>query len=329
MADEPSHEVLATRIAEIKTQLSQAEIGKSVSTAAVSVRLTDIDLTLAAMKKDIADIHKEVTKAPVVEWLEAAGFNGFAAGLEKLINEKEGFLTYMPYFLSAAVGLIIPAIGVILTNRIMKLQRDLQQFDFSTRTIDPTRQIRATSADGMSITRQNRDDVENREDAAAGGLGALPQNANFDNLRDQLSQLNPHLATFNQHAPDFTTNFRKLPSERAAKKAGEGIKRVAEALTGVDHSNMTPIAKGIQKIKDAMEGLKPREVEKVAKATRKLNDAMEGFDPKNLPKANKVDGLATKMSELATATGTLRTKFEGLRGTIQSLDQEIGAASSA
>ncbi|WP_370414399.1 hypothetical protein [Streptomyces fradiae] len=329
MADEPSHEVLATRIAEIKTLIAQAQIGKSVSAVLVNTKMDSIETTLTSMKSDIADIHKEVTKAPVVEWLEAAGFNGFAAGLEKLINEKEGFWTYIPYFASAAVGLIIPAIGVILTNRIVKLQRDLQQFDFSTRSIDPNRQIRATSADGMSITRQNRTDVENREDAAGGGLAALPQNANFDNLRSQLSQLNPHLETFNRHAPDFTTNFRKLPSERAAKKAGEGIKRVAEAIVGVDHTNMTPIAKGIQKIKDAMDGLKPREVEKVAKATGKLKDAMEGFDPKNLPKANKVDGLATKMGELATATGTLRTKFESLRGTIQSLDQEIGAASSA
>ncbi|XIE79781.1 hypothetical protein AB6O49_20835 [Streptomyces sp. SBR177] len=281
------------------------------------------------------EMHKELVKNPVTEYFEAGGFDGIAAGIEKLY-EGESLMTALKYWGSNFVGVLAAAVlgvvGLYLAGRFNGIQRQLQQLlNFRDRHL-PRDQRRISALDENGDLRmQNRGDVEARERrlAGGGGLADLPQNANFDNLRTQLSELNPHLGTFNQRAPDFTKNFRKLPSERKATKAGEGIKRVAEALTGVDHSNMTPIAKGIQKIKDAMEGLKPREVEKVAKATRKLNDAMEGFDPKNLPKANKVDGLATKMSELATATGTLRTKFEGLRGTIQSLDQEIGAASSA
>ncbi|MEV6326395.1 hypothetical protein [Streptomyces sp. NPDC051909] len=285
------------------------------------------------------EMHKELVKNPVTEYLEAGGFDGIAAGVEKLY-EGESLMTALKYWGSNFVGVLAAAVlgvvGIYLAGRFSDIQRTLQQLvNIRDRHLPrDQRRILAFNENG-DVRPQNRLDVEARERRVANGgtsladLPSSPDIARVGPLREQLEKLNAELLTFNNRAPSFFSSFRKLPSERAAKKAGEGIKRVAEALTGVDHTNMAPIAKGIQKIKDAMAGLKPREVEKVAKATGKLNTAMDGFDPKNLPKANKIDGLATKMGELATATGTLRTKFQELRGTVQSLDQELGTPSSA
>lgn len=269
--------------------------------------------------KQIGDIHEEATKKPLTEWLEAAGLDGVAAGVEK-IYEGKNFGVVWPYFASAFVGLAIPAIGLLLAAQSINIVRNVTEKLFGW--------VVANNENG-GWSRQNRQDVERRERRVFNGgtsLADLPPDANFDGLRNQLQQLNPELLKFNNRAPSFIREFRKLPTESKATKAAEGVKRIAEAISGVNHAEMRPVAEGVNKINNSMRNADPRKVEKVAKAVGKLKTSMVGFDATKLPKASDLQGTDTQMNNLATATGNLRTKLREFASTVRDLDQLIGTA---
>ncbi|MGW2202196.1 hypothetical protein [Streptomyces sp. NPDC001774] len=271
--------------------------------------------------KRFAEMHEELIKAPWSEWMEAAGLDGFAAAVEK-ISEGKDFWTVLPYAIGAFVGLAVPALAVYLGGKFNQFSRDFRE------AISRDGLIRGYDANG-DLTRQNRQDIEARERRVANGgtsLADIPETANFDNLRNQLTTLNPHLEKFNDLAPAFIREFRKLPSESKATKAANGVKKIAEAVAQVEHTTMQPVATGIGAIKDAVATADPRKITKVAQAVGKLKGAMDGFEPTRLPDATNIQGSADAMKNLARETGTLRTKLREFASTVRTLDDVIGTA---
>ncbi|MEE1817466.1 hypothetical protein PUR59_20870 [Streptomyces sp. SP18ES09] len=328
---EVTTEDLSVQIAGLNHKLRIVDGGWLPSTEWLKVKLAPLDL-LADMKAKIEDVHKEVVKNPVSEYWEAAGFDGIAAGIEKLY-EGEGLGTALKYWLSNGAGafaaVLVGGIGVYLTGKFVSLRRDMQEL-ISRLPGGTPGMIRGYDEHG-NVTRQTRDDIERRERRVANGgtsLADLPGSAataQIGPLRDQLENLNKEVLKFNNRAPAFLQSFRKLPTEAKAEKAAKGVERIATAIAGVDHTRMQPVAEGVNKINNAMRNADPKKVEKVARATDKLKTAMLGFNPAKIPKAADIRGTDTAMTNLAAATGTLRTKFNELRLTVQSLDQQLGA----
>ncbi|MEU7038070.1 hypothetical protein ABZ958_30945 [Streptomyces sp. NPDC046237] len=311
---------VATLIADLKITVVQGHIRQIIEHSQVMAQLSTVPDTLAHLKKQVDDIHEEVSKAVSTEFLEGMGLDGFAAALEKLWEGKN----IVPYVVSALLGLLVPAIGVYLAGKLNQISRDIQQVR------NPDRQILATDENG-DIRPQNRDDVERRERRIANGgtsLADIPETANFDNLRNQLTTLNPHLEKFNDLAPAFIREFRKLPSESKATKAASGVKKIAEAVAQVEPTTMQPVATGIGKIKDAVATADPRKITKVAQAVGKLQTAMDGFEPNRLPDATRIQSSADAMKNLTRETGNLRTKLREFASTVQTLDQAIGTATA-
>ncbi|WP_128980723.1 hypothetical protein [Streptomyces roseicoloratus] len=297
--------------------------------------LTERHLPTSFITK-IDDMHKEIVKNPVTEYFEAGGFDGIAAGVEKLY-EGEGIVTALKYWGSNFAGVLAAAVlgvvGIYLAGRFSGIQRSLQQL-LNWRQRDLPRAQRSILAldENGDARSQSRRDVEARERRVANGGTSLADLVGNDTnvaqtqaLREQLALMNPELLKFNNRAPSFLQSFRKLPTEAKATQAANGVKKVAEAATGINHGQLLQVADGVNKINNAMRNADHRKIGKVAKAVGKLKDAMQGFDPKDLPKSSDLGPAATKMGELADATETLRTKFRELSGTIQSLDQALGA----
>ncbi|MFJ9578830.1 hypothetical protein ACIRQF_20945 [Streptomyces sp. NPDC101191] len=271
--------------------------------------------------KQIGDNYQELHKELSSEILETLGLDTFGAALEKF-HEKSA--EAWKYALAAFGSLLIPALGVYLAGKLTSIQRSIQQLG------DPNRLIRAYDADG-NIRPQSRTDVEARERRVANGgtsLADLPSSADTARiapLTAQLVDLNAQVLKFNNRSTAFFQGFRKLPTDSKAKKAADNIKKIADAVTGIDHSQMQPVAEGVNKINNSMRNAEPKKVEKVAKAVGKLKDSMLGFQPTKIPDGPKLQASADAMKNLASETGTLRTKLNDLRGTIHSLDQQIGA----
>ncbi|MGA5063121.1 hypothetical protein ACPB9E_04950 [Streptomyces exfoliatus] len=254
--------------------------------------LRDSSQHFAYLKEKIDEIHKEVVKNPVTEYWEAAGFDGIAAGIEKLY-EGEGLGTAVNYWLSNGAGafaaIVIGGIGLYLAGKLTNIQRSIQA------AVRPSGLIRAYNANG-DVTLQSRRDVEDRERRVAnGGTGVADLVSNPANaeqarkLREQLVPLNKAVGKFDRLAPSFLESFRKLPSERKAEKAANGVTKISDAVKLVDRPALKEVAESVEKL-------------------------------------NKETGLAStarKMGELTTKTETLRQKFQDLRGTISNLDQTI------
>ncbi|MFF6773960.1 hypothetical protein ACFY8W_10365 [Streptomyces sp. NPDC012637] len=280
-----------------------------------------------------AIMYEELQKEPWTEYLEGLGLGGFAAAFEKYQEAKTDETIKWQNWLYAALGgmvvaLVVPVLALVVASKFTDLHRSLQAAIFR------RDRILAFNENGQ-VRLQRRTDVEARERRVANGgtsladlVGNETNVAQTRALREQLEKLNPEVLKFNGRAPAFIRDFGRLPSESKATKAANAIKTVSDTANGINHAQLEPVAKGVAKIRDAVRDLNPRKVEKVAKAVGKLKDSMVGFDPKNLPKSSDLGPAATKMSDLATATGTLRTKFEELRGTITNLDTVIGASAA-
>ncbi|MEU6982735.1 hypothetical protein ABZ946_04850 [Streptomyces sp. NPDC046324] len=274
------------------------------------------------------EMHQELKKELSTELWEAAGFDTIGAAVEKV---HEGNKDAWRYWVAALSSLLVPAIlagiGLVLLTRFTAIQQGFQAWFFNLFKGLTGKQdhIWAKNANGDGWGFQPKDEVQKRANPTATAIADIPPDA-IRALREQLEKINPELLKFNNRAPSFIREFRKLPSESKAKKAAEAIKKIADAVTGVDHSRLQPVAEGVNKINNAMRNADPRKVTKVAKATEKLKTAMVGFDATKLPKSTDLGAAATKMSDLAQATGTLRTKMQEFARTVQSLDQVIGAA---
>ncbi|WP_369145952.1 hypothetical protein [Streptomyces sp. R44] len=284
-------------------------------------------LIVPEFKDKFLEIHKEIVKNPVSEYWEAAGFDGIAAGIEKLY-EGEGLGTAFKYWMSTGAGafaaIVVGGIGVYLTGKLTSIQRTLQQWG------DPNRLIRAYDADG-NITRQSRTDVEARERRVANGgtsLADLPPTANFDGLRAQLELLIPQMEKFNDKAPAFLRDFAKLPKESAARKAAEGVKKVADAIKDVDHQRMPLVSSGMGKITGAVRNSDPKKTKKFADAIGKLKLAMDGLDVNSVPKAGTLGPAATAARDLAQHTGTLSGRMRDFAQAVRDLNAEMGGGAA-
>ncbi|MGW6537550.1 hypothetical protein ACWGBV_26185 [Streptomyces sp. NPDC055051] len=292
----------------------------------------------------IDDMHKELVKHPVTEWLEAAGLDGIAAGFEK-IQENTDWKTYLPYFVSAVVGSVIaiaaPLFALMFVSKLQIFQRGLQTrlFDWlaakfptrlghlSTRTVALNDQMT-----GPGLV--DRTHLNNREAMAAGGLGALPPNANFNDLREQLRQINPHLTTFNGQAPDFVSNLGKMPKPGAVKKIAEAVRKLKEAMTGVDSDKIGQVADAVKKfdpdkfpdprkldkLNKAVDKAKPETMRAIAKAVGKLVGAQQHLEPQrwqDLPKAQTLSSAAKSAERLAKAGHQVADAFDALKTAAQ------------
>lgn len=266
-------------------------------------------------------------EGPLTEWLEAAGLDGVAAGVEK-IYEGKNFGTIWPYFASAFVGLAIPALGLLLAARSTDIVRNISERFLG--------RIPAVNENG-GWSLQNRQAVEQRERRVFNGgtsLADIPATANFDNLRTQLQQLNPHLEKFNDEAPKFTTEFHKLPKASAVTKAADAVDKIKNAMTGLDTDKITALAKALgkltgavkhhdpkkvpdprklDKLNAAMAAADPAKIREVATATGKLASAQRHFDPKKLPKAGSLSSAARSAERLADAGRDVAQAFNNLK----------------
>ncbi|MGW2016051.1 hypothetical protein [Streptomyces sp. NPDC001927] len=297
MAD-PSNAEISLQLSQLRAALleSQPQPGKPPQVSALKEHLIAVSphvVTVQWMErtfsesffKKIDDIHEEAVKAPVTEWLEAAGLGGVAAGVEK-IAEGKNFGVIWPYFASAFLGLAIPAIGLLLAAMSINIIRNI------TAKITGGRIIARSENGGLGL--QDRNVVEDRERRifnGGSGLADLPATANFDNLRNQLTELNPELEKFNRNAPTFRTEFGKLPKASALTKTATAVEKVSKAVSEA----------------------KPDDITAVAKATGKLAGAQKHFDPAKLPKARTLSSAADAADRLARSGQNLTEKFRSLR----------------
>ncbi|MGW5420310.1 hypothetical protein [Streptomyces sp. NPDC003943] len=281
--------------------------------------------------KQVGDIHEEVTKNPVSEYLETMGLDGVAAGVEK-IYEGKNFSVVWPYFASAFVGLFVPLVGGMLLASSTLMQRRLQNAlldRMATRFPSLTNRTIAMNDNGTRPGLVDRNHLQQREDAAAGGLASIPTGANFGPLRRQLQLLNPHLEAFNQHAPGFVTNYHKLPSSRAVTKIGVAIKKLKESMVGVNADDVgkvadaldkfpTPLpdARKLAKINKVVKDANPQAMKDVAKGAGKLVGVQQHLDPARwqaLPKARTLSSAAKSAERLAKAGRDVGHAFDALK----------------
>ncbi|MEU7024207.1 hypothetical protein ABZ990_26650 [Streptomyces sp. NPDC046203] len=291
----------------------------------------------------IADIHKDSTKAPITDWLEAAGLGGVAAGVEK-IKEGEGFKVVAPYFASAFVGLAVPAIGLLLLTNFTNMQRWIQSkilngVSTATGGRVARNQILAMNDDGTFPRLQDRDHVRGREDGA-GGLRSLanpPDASDLAGLREALADLNPKVR-------DFNTAIRKTPKASALTKTGEGMTSVKTAVNGLDHEKVTSLARAlgkltgavkhhnpkklpdphkVERLNTAMTSADPAKIKQMATATGKLASAQRHFDPRKIPKSSSLASAARSAERLAKAGNDSAEAFRRLRAAADSLSSAV------
>ncbi|MER5208592.1 hypothetical protein [Streptomyces sp. NPDC002825] len=331
MADEPTNKQISTDIQNLRTYLTKSDGTPLVTEQFFQKQLPE------KWTEHFQSMYDELTKAKKSEFLEAMGLDGFGAALEKYYESRSGADTKWGWYLgSAIVGLMIPAMGVILTAWVVKLQRDIQQLP--ARLMGNTNgRVLATSNTGRGIRLQNRTDVENREDAAGGNLAAIPRNANFAPLRYQLQLLNPHLDTFNQHAPDFLTNIDKLPSARAIAKTAKAVEKINLAVTASNPTKVgqladalekfdpqkTPDHRELDKINKTVAKSNPTKMRELATAVGKLSGAQRHFQPRNLPDAATLSTSARAASQLADAGRNVAQAFNDLKLAARRAAQEI------
>ncbi|MFJ8658134.1 hypothetical protein [Streptomyces sp. NPDC093795] len=290
------------------------------TTGWIKQQLAPVNKLVADLKAQQDKVAEEVVKPTWEQVLEKLGLGPVAEIIKKGI--EGGIGAAIVAGIVALGGIIVPllmiALGALL---VFKLQKWHSGRNANNETI-------GMRPDG-SFGRRNFTDIQNeRNGVAAGGIADLPANANFDALRNQLTLLNPELLKFNNRAPDFKSNMRKMPSPGKAQKAADAVKKVADAIGQINAATLATVAGNISKIVDRMGKADPLHIGKVAKAVGELVTAAKDLKPEMIPQARRVQDSATAVGNLATATGTLRTKFVELRGTVQSLDQELGGATT-
>ncbi|MGW4700508.1 hypothetical protein [Streptomyces sp. NPDC004285] len=311
---EVTNEELSLQVAGLRHYLRKVDGGWLPTTDWMKQQLAPMNKLVEDIKAQQEKVAEEAAKAPWEEWMEKVGLGTMAEIIKTGL--EGGILGALGAIGTALAAVVIPILTAALGAwLILKLQ-----------TMHAGRNNGFTYGPNQegTWTRQRLTDIQNQQNGGS-PLAQIPADANFDNLRTQLQQLNPELLKFNNRAPAFIQSFRKLPTEAKAEKAAKGVERIAAAVTGIDHAQMRPVAEGVNKINNAMRNADPKKVEKVARATDKLKSAMLGFNPDKIPKAANLQGTDSAMTNLAAATGTLRTKFNELRLTVQSLDQQLGA----
>ncbi|GHG10409.1 hypothetical protein [Streptomyces zaomyceticus] len=209
--------------------------------------------------KEITDIHEEVVKAPLTEWLEAAGLDGVAAGVEKIYEGKDNWWTY---FIAAFIGLAIPAIGLLLVSKFTDWSRFLQSKVFGG-------QAYARNEAG-TWSRQDLQAINDRETRVfnGGGISAIPSEDSLRGVREELEKLTEKITIFNRKAGGFRTKFNKMPSARAIKKSAQGIEAIADALDRITISDVGAMATQADELKRAMEDFKPGKIPQDLQTTR-------------------------------------------------------------
>jgi hypothetical protein len=300
-------------IADLKITVVQGHIRQIIEHSSVSGALTSITSTLTHVRDKIDEIHVEVVKHKRTEMLEMLGLDMAAAVHEKYqeaqVDKKVAWWDWLTAGLLSIIPLIlIPALALYFKGAIINMGRKLQTWrpgGDNSPDARGARTILTTNADG-GLGRETLDAVNQRELRkwnGGAGLADIPADANFDGLRRQLQLLNPKMNKFNALAPDFVTNFRKLPSERAMTKAATGVGKVA----------------------DAVEKVKPDDVETLATAIGKLATSQENFNPRKLPKARGLASAATEAERLAKAGDAVKLAFENLKAAAQSAERVIAA----
>ncbi|MFB6530808.1 MULTISPECIES: hypothetical protein [unclassified Streptomyces] len=329
---------LSTEITALKTYLTKSDASPLITEQYLQKQLPE------QWTERFKSMYDELTKAKKSEFLEAMGLDGFGAALEKFYENRENPDNKWGYYLaSAVVGLMLPAIGLILAAWVIKIQRDIQQLPARLMG-NPNGRVLATSDTGRGIRLQDRTAVEDREGAAAGGLASLPQNANFDALRAQLEGINPPLKEFNTQAGPFTTKFKDLPKASAMVKAADAVGRINTAVKEADPAKIETVAKAIdalvkavkdydpkkvpdpkklEKLNSAMVDANPTQIQAMAKATGKLASAQRHFDPKKLPKARGLESSARAAERLARAGGDVASAFNTLKVKAQEAAQAM------
>ncbi|MFE2555226.1 hypothetical protein ACFXGT_04215 [Streptomyces sp. NPDC059352] len=292
---------IPTLIADLKITVVQGHIRQILEHSSVMRALGDLATvpgTLAFLKEKIEDIHKEVVKAPITEWLEAAGLDGIAAGVEK-IAEGTDWKTYLPYFAFAIGGFLLPLLGIMFLANFKEWQRNTQQWIARVilrRGDNPN--IIAMSDNGRRPDILPRGHVEGREGAAGQAILTNPPAAStFDELKQALGQINRRIINFNKAVA-------KMKSAAALKKLAGGVEAVTKAT---DAAN-------------------PTEIETLAKAIDKLGDAQDKFDPKKLPKARGLASAATEAERLAKAGDAVKLAFDNLKAAAQAAERVIAAS---
>ncbi|MEU2115253.1 hypothetical protein ABZ567_06310 [Streptomyces sp. NPDC016459] len=290
-----------------------------------------VESYLSAAFGQIKEIHKEVVKNPVSEYWEAAGFEGIAAGVEKLY-EGESIGTALKYWTSTIAGaiaaLLLGALGVLFVANVQFIQRSVQAAISKFFTGRET--VLATSNSGRGIRPQDLNTVQGRAAAAGGGLANLtdPPNPTVLNpLFEKLGAVNRRILVFNN-------GVRKLPSARSLAKTAEGVEKVNTAIAAANAEKIELVAekadklvkalkdydpkkvpdpKKIEKLNAAMAGANPTEVKAMATATGKLASAQRHFDPKKLPKARGLASAARSAERLADAGRDVAQAFNALK----------------
>ncbi|MFH8711591.1 hypothetical protein OHB11_15900 [Streptomyces zaomyceticus] len=327
---EVTTEDLSIQIAGLRHYVRKVDGGWLPTTEWLKQKLAPLDL-VSGIKEKLDDVHKEVVKNPVSEYWEAAGFDGIAAGIEKLY-EGEGLGTALKYWGSTVAGgiaaLLIGALTLLLVANAQFLQRKLQAA--LSRFFTGRETILATSNSGRGIRPQSLDAVQGREAAAGGGFASLadpPNPALLNPLFEKLGAVNRRILVFNN-------GVRKLPSATSLGKTAEAVGKVnaaielanpekiglvaekadklVKALKDYDPKKV-PDPKKLTKLNAAMVDADPDKIRAVASATGKLASSQRHFDPKKIPKARGLSSAAEAAERLALAGRDVAQAFDVLK----------------
>ncbi|MER5713391.1 hypothetical protein AB0B13_18680 [Streptomyces sp. NPDC042898] len=317
---EVTTEDLSIQIAGLRHYLSKIDHAPLPTTEWMKQQLAPVNKLIEELKAQQDKVAEEVVKPTWEQVMEKLGLGPVAEIIKKGI--EGGIGAALIAGIVALGGIIVPLLMIALGAFVVF---QMQKWHAGRNANNQTVGMRP---DG-SFGRRNFTDIQNeRNGVAGGGIADLPANANFDALRNQLTLLNPHLETFNRHAPDFVTNFKKLPSEGKATKAAKGVKAVAEAVAGVNHQAMPLVASGMGKINGAVKNSDPKKTAKFADGIGKLKLAMAGLDVDKVPKAGTLGQAADAAHRLAEKTGTLAQKMRDFAREVNSINQELGGAAT-
>ncbi|MEU3396205.1 hypothetical protein [Streptomyces filamentosus] len=246
--------------------------------------------------------HEEVVKTPWQEIMELLGFDKLYKGFEEIL--KGGFAAAVPALLLGLTQVLLPLIAIVVGAAALAGSRWLM-----TKLLNGD--VITMNGPRGPFARENAQVVQQREARIANGGTSLadlvsdPANADrARRLREQLVPLNKAVDRFDRLAPTFLESFAKLPGERKATKAATAVGKISDAVNAVNRVALKEVVEGYEK----------------------LNKAIDDHQPTKIPKETELAGVARKMNDLATETQTLRDKFNGLRGTIRTLDDVIAGA---
>ncbi|MFB7517838.1 hypothetical protein [Streptomyces sp. NPDC056144] len=280
--------------------------------------MAPVNKLIEDLKAQQDKVAEEVVKPTWQQILEQLGLTPVAEIIKKGIEEGIGAAIIAG--IVALGGVIVPLLMIAIgASLVFWLQKKLKNANNETIGMRP---------DG-SFGRRNFTDIQNeRNGVAAGGIADLPATANFDNLRTQLSQLNPHLEKFNLHAPDFKKNLRGMPSDSKATKIAAAVKKIGDAVAAVDHTKMPLVADGMGKINTAMATADPRKTTRFADAIGKLKTNMTGLDLDKVPRMATFQSAAEAAEKLAQHTGTLSGRMRDFARAVKDLNAEMGGGAA-